>query len=389
MTAEKLRSRSCKDLATLAREQGISGWHAMRKDQLIQALVRLARKKAAVAHNGRSARHPANGKTHAHGKVQARAKGLSDVPASKSVGLSQGSSRRDGTTTVVTKPFRQWQKDLAGVGRQGARPASKDRLVVMVRDAFWLHACWELRRQSVERAEAALGQQWHGAKPVLRIWEVISDGTTNTVEKVLRDVEIHGGVNNWYLHVDHPPATFRVAIGYRAADQFYCIARSNVVTTPSPDSSDELDHNWDEVARNFDKIYALSGGYDQETPSGELQELFEERLRRPMGSPMARFGVGAEGAVHSGRGFRFDVETEMIVYGAVSPGSRVTLRGEPVQLRKDGSFTIRVSLPDRRQVIPVVANSIDGVEQRTIVLAVERNKKVMETLIREPEEPMS
>lgn len=389
MTAEKLRDRSCKDLATLARQQGISGWHAMRKDQLIHALVRLARKKSATTSNGRTGHRPSNVKASTNGKTQPNARALSSGLAPKSAGSVQSSSRREGTTTVSTKPFRQWQKNLAGVGRQAARSASKDRLVVMVRDAFWLHACWELRRQSVERAEAAMGQQWHGAKPVLRIWEVISDGTTNTVEKVLRDVEIHGGVNNWYLHVDHQPATFRVAIGYRGADQFYCIARSNVVTTPAPDSSDELDHNWDDVARNFDKIYALSGGYDQETPSGELQELFEERLRRPMGSPMARFGVGAEGVVHSGRGFRFDVETEMIVYGAVSPGSRVTLRGEPVQLRADGSFTIRVSLPDRRQVIPVVANSIDGVEQRTIVLAVERNKKVMETLIREPEEPMS
>jgi hypothetical protein len=288
----------------------------------------------------------------------------------------------------VTKPFKQWRKDIAGTGPRANRSASKDRLVVMVRDSYWLHVFWELRRQGIERAAAALGQSWHAAKPVLRIWEVVSDGTTNSVEKLLRDVEIHGGLNNWYLHVDNPPATYRVAIGYRASDQFYCLARSNVVTTPAPDAADELDHNWDDVARNFDKIYALSGGYDEETPTGELQELFEERLRRPMGSPMARFGV-AEVEVLGGRGFRFDVETEMIVYGAVSPGARVTLRGEPVQLRKDGSFTIRVSLPDRRQVIPVVANSVDGVEQRTIVLAVERNKKVMETLIREPEEPMS
>ena len=33
----------------------------------------------------------------------------------------------------------------------------KDRLVVMVRDPYWLHAHWEITRQSVERAQAALG----------------------------------------------------------------------------------------------------------------------------------------------------------------------------------------------------------------------------------------
>ena len=65
---------------------------------------------------------------------------------------------------------------------------------MMVRDPYWLHAYWELRRQSVERARAALGQDWHGARPVLRLVEVTRDGTTSSVRKVIRDVEIHGGV---------------------------------------------------------------------------------------------------------------------------------------------------------------------------------------------------
>jgi hypothetical protein len=43
-----------------------------------------------------------------------------------------------------------------------------------------------------------------------------------------------------------------------------------------------------------------------------------------------------------------------------------------------------MSLPDRRQVLPVVASSPDGVEQRTIILAVERNTKVLEAVLREP-----
>jgi hypothetical protein len=67
------------------------------------------------------------------------------------------------------------------------------------------------------------------------------------------------------------------------------------------------------------------------------------------------------------------------------PDAHVTLRGEPVRLQPDGSFAMRFTLPDRRQVLPVVASSGDGAEQRTIVLAVERNTKVMEPVIRDPE----
>ena len=42
-----------------------------------------------------------------------------------------------------------------------------------------------------------------------------------------------------------------------------------------------------------------------------------------------------------------------------------------------------VSIDDRRQVIPVIASSPDGVEQRTIILAVERNTKVLGPVVRD------
>ena len=68
----------------------------------------------------------------------------------------------------------------------------------------------------------------------------------------------------------------------------------------------------------------------------------------------------------------------MIVYGSTDPQANVTVGGEPVRLQNDGTFALRMDLPDRRQVLPVVASSRDGTQQRTTVLAVERNTKVME-----------
>ncbi|HEX5444076.1 MAG TPA: Rho termination factor N-terminal domain-containing protein, partial [Pirellulales bacterium] len=44
MTAETLSNYSAKDLAQMAKRRGVHGWHAMRKDQLVRALVRLAAK---------------------------------------------------------------------------------------------------------------------------------------------------------------------------------------------------------------------------------------------------------------------------------------------------------------------------------------------------------
>ena len=86
------------------------------------------------------------------------------------------------------------------------------------------------------------------------------------------------------------------------------------------------------------------------------------------------------------REFGFELDAELIVYVATEPTARVTLQGDPVKLRPDGTFTVRFSMPNCRQVIPAVASSADGLEQRTVVLAVERNTKVMEPLVRDGNE---
>ena len=200
---------------------------------------------------------------------------------------------------------------------------------------------------------------------------------------VARDIEIHGGVNNWYLEVQNPPRSYRIDIGYLSRNgQFYALARSNVVSTPRAGISDVIDENWADLdTAKADRIYAMSGGFDPTASSLELKQLFEERLRRPMGSPaVTSFGSGAFQYGKS-RQFWFQLDAELIVYGATEPTAKVTLQGEPVKLRSDGTFTMRFSLPDSRQIIPAVAASADGIEERTIVLAIERNTKHLEPMI--------
>jgi len=409
-TANPLNSRSCKDLAEMAKKRGVRGWHSMRKDQLIKALARVNGKpKSRVAAPAR-AQQPARAPQPTRTVASSRSASARTVP-SAAVQQPVAATRRSTTTAarprlskpaprVVEKPkdprvVKQLQdarekqtrwKNLACQAPNGKPNAEvKDRLVVLVRDSYWLHANWELNRTGIERAEAAMGQDWHSARPVLRVFEVSGSGATCTSERLVRTIDIHGGVSNWYIDVVEPPKSYRLDIGYLAASgKFYVLSRSNVVNTPPPGSSDALDGNWADVAENFEKIYALSGGYSTEGPNLELQELFEERLRRPMGSPMStRFGGGAEALAGRKREFNFELDAELIVYGVTEPDAHVTLQGDPVRLRPDGTFTVRFSLPNCRQVIPAVASSANGLEQRTIVLAVERNTKAMEPLSRD------
>lgn len=376
MTATTLRSYTAKDLAQMARERGVEGWHSMRKEELIRALVRMAQRRASshrTVHNG--ATHTGNGQSTSR-RRSANARSLGGA----------SSASRAKVDTAVQRRISQLQSKLAAIrniaspSRAGESDQRQDRLVVMVRDPYWLHAYWELGQRSIDRAQAAMGQRWHSAQPVLRLFRCHGDAAATST----RDIVIHGGCNNWYVDVPDPPADYRLEIGYLSGDGFfYCLARSNEVKTPPAGASDAVDENWTAVAENADRIFAMSGGYSPQGASRELQELLEERLRRPLGSPMkTRFGSGAA----TGRDvepFDFAVDAEVIVYGAANRNAHVTVQGEPVQLRDDGTFAVRMSLPDRRQVIPIVASSYDGVEQRTTILAVERNTKVMEPLMRD------
>ena len=388
MTVATLKAYTLKDLAKMARQRGVQGWHSMRKDQLVRALAAKARAKDAVER--RAAKPATASPTNGHAKRAAR-------PAAPAVRGGTTAQQIVPATTCRRTAFlkrleevRQQQqrwKDLS-VKQPGASPSTfnKDRLVVMVRDPFWLHAYWEITRQSVERAQAAMAYSWHSARPVLRLYEVTGvSGTGATAERWVGDIGIHGGVNNWYVDVQEPPKTFRLDIGYLSDDgKYHSLARSNMVTTPAAAESDALDQNWTPVAEQFDKIFAMSSGYSRDGASAELQEMLEERLRRPMGSPMfTRFGAGAESLARDQDDFFFQVEAEVLLYGATKPGAYVTVQGEPVRLRPDGTFTMRLSLPDKRQVIPAVSASSDGVEQRTVVIALERNTKYMEPVIRE------
>lgn len=360
----------------MAKQRGVAGWHSMRKDELVRAIMKTERSKGTK--NGSKS----NGKT------------LTKPSPVKAKATKNGK----GTTVRAAKPNsiqrkiqrahaeREKMMDLgAEESKNGSDESGKDRVVLMVRDSYWLHVHWDLSAQVVQRAKAALGAEWHTATPVLRVMEIANNSVSDATEKIVREIEIHGAVKNWYIDVSNPPSSYRVEIGYLSGDRFLSLGRSNSVTTPRPGSADLIDTNWADVVENSEKIYAMSGGYDHQNSNLELQELFEERLRRPMGSPMVtRFGDGAKGVLNRKRDMKFTVDAEMIVYGVAERDAFVTLGGEPVKLSPDGSFTARVSLPDKRRVLPVVASSCDGVEERTIVLAVERNTKVMEPVMREP-----
>ncbi len=73
-----------------------------------------------------------------------------------------------------------------------------------------------------------------------------------------------------------------------------------------------------------------------------------------------------------GREFFMHVNAEVIFYGGTHPDAKVWIDGRQVQLQPDGTFRFHFRFPDAAYSIPIVAESPDGVEQRSAALRFER-----------------
>lgn len=406
-----LKAQTKRELAELAKNYGVQGWHSMNKADLVDAISRVQRRlrrKANAEAKTRTSKSPASRTTvKQSAKSQATTRKVVAKPSAKS--RSRSAANPAAAKPTADKPQKvspktarirahlrrqradeQRNKDLStamlvagaavknGAERSRATEQHRDRAILLVRDSYWLQATWEITRASVDKARTTMAEQWHTAKPILRLLKV-GDVNSNSAETIERDIPIHGGVNNWYIDVQDPPSRYRILIGYVTSnDEFHTLCRSNVVETPRPGECERLDEHWRDIAEDYERIYSLSGGYD--TDGGDLKDVFEERLHRQMPQRGEQGQVIGDPALLRQTKLPFIVDAELIVFGKTDATATVMVAGHPVKLQPDGSFTVRMEFPDKRQVLPVTAESRDGLRQRKTVLSVERNTKVMEAV---------
>ena len=182
-------------------------------------------------------------------------------------------------------------------------------------------------------------------------------------------------------------------------------AAAGVVGAPvSPTTGPAQTRVWTpEQERALAKIISIDETRRVWMGSLEITELIRRRLAHDVTSPVAGFNTPqsfapaglASASSPSGqppgsdkpKSFWFNVNAELIIYGATEPNARVTLGGHEIKLRSDGTFSFRFALPDGKYDLPAVAISADGTDGRAAELKFVRETEYRGDVGQTPQDP--
>ena len=300
------------------------------------------------------------------------------------------------------------------------------KLLLTARDPHWLYAHWDFTRDQLHHLNA----QSVDHHLVLRVYiEKVGD-------PVHTEVHVHPESRNWFVHVGRGGTRYVAVLGYYTPWQDWeTVAVSQPTLTPPDAVSSDTSVQFATIPIEvpFEQLVALvkvaiaqqvplaeailqlrAAGHaglpdpevvatpEQWTPqqeqalaglisldavrrvwigSLEITELVRRQLVRQVSS-LAAVPTSPMGAVSSisspfgggeqAKGFWFNVNAELIVYGATEPDATVTIGERTIRLRQDGSFSYRFALPDGNYGLPITARAADGHDERHAALTFSR-----------------
>src|SRR5690606_31625976 len=217
----------------------------------------------------------------------------------------------------------------------------EDRVTLLVRDPETLFAYWELTPQAMERACRDQGCPPEALTPLLRLHDLSQTGPPEEVAV--------GHAESWYLHVGRPGHRFQAELGFRGpGGGFTPISRSNLVATP-PREPAHL--TAPPVSRAEEVVLRQFRGVDEHgSPQYVESRAWKISLPLAEGSPLAWVtSPGASPAqawAQPQEDLFLEVTAELILRGRTRPEATLWLNRERVPLAPDGTFTLRLALPD-------------------------------------------
>ncbi|MCC6547293.1 DUF4912 domain-containing protein [Candidatus Sumerlaeota bacterium] len=272
------------------------------------------------------------------------------------------------------------------------------KIVLMSRDPEWIFAFWEINAET--RRKMGLVRGKHDKALTVRIYEL-----NNGVPGTFSDVTVNDFTSSWYFKVPNANSSYRAVVGVIEKGDFKTIATSNTIAIPRHGIAEETSVEFAEINDEvYSQIVQLSGGHHiSERLGGEdfiktlQQKVFQSLTAGPLfsgthsgnfpGSSSLFSGAGFSGDLFSAPGiggeaglkssakpgeFWLEVGVDVIVYGATSPDAKVKLMGKELRLTPDGTFRVRMVLPDSTVEFPVEAVSADGQHRRRVKPTVTR-----------------
>ncbi len=280
------------------------------------------------------------------------------------------------------------------------------KITLMTRDPETLFAYWEINSETRKKHQLRRGR--HNKPLILRVFEKI-EGQSNPVHY---DIEVNDYTSSWYLKKRSSATLVQVALGlYDKSGAFLELCLSNEISIPRLGFSKEEDAEFAEINDEvYHQIVKLSGVQKQSSSeerdaiSAAQRRIVETLYEGPFSSGglyssgsifglssgvlggssssgmtstyMAQPAAGGEDTLkkpaHHDDSFWLEVGVDVVVYGATQPDAHVTIMGQKVNLTQDGTFRIRMVLPDSTLEFPIEAVSSDGKEKRKVKPVVKR-----------------
>jgi uncharacterized protein len=310
------------------------------------------------------------------------------------------------------------------------------KLFLTARDPHWLYAHWDLTRGQ----QLKLNAQSSDGHLVLRIYAHKIEGHP------LYEIHVHPESRHWFTHVERAGNSYVAELGYYSAlGKWTRVSVSSGTMTPPDAVSSETDAEFATIPFEFpfmklmeiikaavrenlplaQAIEELRRSGHPELPrvngipiskwtpqqeqalakvvnidevrrvwmgSLEITELIRRKLAHEISSlGVSSFGVSSMsspfGGLEKSKGFWFNVNAELIIYGATEPNAKVTLGGHEIKLRSDGTFSFRFALPDGKYDLPAVAISADGDDARAAELKFSRETEYLGDVGVHPQDP--
>jgi hypothetical protein len=138
---------------------------------------------------------------------------------------------------------------------------SLDRLVVLMRDPFWLFVYWELKGGALERlrfqhsAEVIDSSRW-----VLRVKTLHTPQSSSPdrgVNQYIVDIDLR--VGQWYLKVA-PSTSFSLDMGFiNQQGEFILVLTGNEIRTPPHGVSNVMDERWIILREELERLLKVGG----------------------------------------------------------------------------------------------------------------------------------